>query len=109
MTEDGTTFDLTTQQGAADAAAYLIGRLGDRLVIECGPDLRHPARVRPTSVDVWRDGDGYALSVTDKGLPTGFHGTIRVSTDAEPPYIPREERALRAMLRRPIRSDTKET
>lgn len=95
------TFDLTTQQGAADAAAYLISLTGQRIVITCGSGW--PVRTRADGVHVWRNPDSFALSVNVKSMPYSFQGTITVRVDTEPEEVPLWRRDLMEMIRRPVR------
>lgn len=100
MTDASITFDLTTQQGAADAAAHIISNLGERLVFTING---RPCRVRPTSVAIWQDVRGYPLSVTHKSLPHEFSGVITIAEDTEPAEVPVSLRRSLDLIRRPTR------
>lgn len=101
MTAQTITFDLTTSQGATDAASHVIARLGQRIVVACGEDLTRTSKLRPSGVTVWRNPDSYALMIS-YGMTYTFEGVIRISDDQEPERAGRWARNF-DLIRRPVR------
>lgn len=102
-------FDLSTRQGAADAAAYVVAHLGDRLVFSRG-DGGWLSRLQPTGVSVWLSQGVYALSVTHHGMGHEYQGggILRIGPDLEPPRRDPRLESLMEMLRRPVRTNSAE-
>jgi hypothetical protein len=84
------TFDLTTAEGAAGAAAYLINHFGEWLEMSFGHSSGITTDLQPTGVQVWRDQRGYVLGWTHKGMPAEVGGVeiTHKPTTAPPPRIP---------------------
>jgi hypothetical protein len=101
------TFDLTTQDGAADAAHHLALLIGQPVTIRMGE--RICARGVLGSVHVWPQRNGeFSLTLNFKHFPHGFSGEITVTREdqaPEPTFADPRRQAAYRLATRPLRRD----